>query len=213
MKRKTTIKTILKLLSLLAHHKEYPQYEMPKATNISYRTILRYLKPLEKQGEIRVARTEPSEKGGKDKKIYTITLKGLYHYICIFPESVDEKLVESHLDMLLAFEKWPLFVKAGLKEKMLMYIRESFLAALSFRIQTLLLGIPVKLAKEEKMRKNLNTAILYTPLFGEDQPRETLIKIYKQDKELTQFIQECFKRDQEECLRTQRVKALWENTV
>jgi len=126
MKRKTNIKPALKLLSLLANHKEYPQYEMPKATNISYRTILRYLKPLEKQGYIRVARTEPSEKGGKDKKFYEITFLGLVNVLAkqenIYKDI--DKVAQTHSDFLpLVFGKWKFFEESGLKKTIVEHIK------------------------------------------------------------------------------------------
>ena len=49
---------------------------MPKETGVSYRTVLRTLKPLESQGFIKLVRIEPSKKGGKESKIYSLTLKG-----------------------------------------------------------------------------------------------------------------------------------------
>jgi len=72
MRTKTTIKSEITIIQALAVHKEIGQYEMPKETGLSYRTILRNLRPMEKRNEIKLIRTMPSEKGGKEKKIYAI---------------------------------------------------------------------------------------------------------------------------------------------
>lgn len=69
---------------------ELKQYKMPKETGLSYRTVLRTLKPLESQGFIKLVRAEPSKKGGKESKIYALTLKGALTYLSsIAPTSVD----------------------------------------------------------------------------------------------------------------------------
>ena len=63
---------------------------MPKETGVSYRTVLRTLKPFESQGFIKLVRIEPSKKGGKESKIYSLTLKGSLTYLSsISPKSVD----------------------------------------------------------------------------------------------------------------------------
>ena len=63
---------------------------MPKETNLSYRTILRTLKPLENEGLVKQIRTEPSTKGGKEKKIYSLTFKGTLTYLnSMAPKSND----------------------------------------------------------------------------------------------------------------------------
>ena len=69
---------------------ELKQYKMPKETGLSYRTVLRTLKPLESQGFIKLVRAEPSKKGGKESKIYSLTLKGSLTYLSsIAPISVN----------------------------------------------------------------------------------------------------------------------------
>ena len=85
-----TTKPELKIINALIKNPELGQYKMPKETNLSYRTILRTLKPLENEGIIKQIRTEPSTKGGKEKKIYSLTFKGTLAYLnSINPQSND----------------------------------------------------------------------------------------------------------------------------
>jgi DNA-binding PadR family transcriptional regulator len=85
-----TIKPDLKIVKALIKNPELGQYKMPKETKLSYRTILRTLKPLENEGLIKQIRTEPSTKGGKEKKIYSLTFKGTLTYLnSIAPKSND----------------------------------------------------------------------------------------------------------------------------
>ena len=126
MRTKTTIRPELKILRVLAEHKEFEQYKLPKETDFSYRTILRYLKPMEKTKWIRLVRTEASEKGGKEKKIYTLTLKGL---AIAFKEALEQaqppdwsvkwdmdKVAKKSGRLLpLVLGKWTYYKSAGLE--------------------------------------------------------------------------------------------------
>ena len=111
MRTKTTVKPEIKILRVLAHHREFEQYNLPKETNISYRTILRFLKPMEKADLIRLVRTEPSEKGGKDRKIYETTFSGLIRAIKPIAEKYDyaeekvKKEIEETVDQIMAIHK------------------------------------------------------------------------------------------------------------
>jgi len=78
---KTTVTPTAKIIQTIAKKGELGQYKMKDETNLSYRTILRTLKPLEQDGYITLLRTEPSKKGGKEKKIYSLTFKGLLVYL------------------------------------------------------------------------------------------------------------------------------------
>jgi hypothetical protein len=117
---KTTVKPEIKILEALMFNTELEQYHMPKKTKLSYRTILRILCPMKKVEYIRLVRTEPSKKGGKEKKIYAITLIGLLRYL----SSTVEKLGESEFDVIAAahpdllpliFGKWDFFNKNNVK--------------------------------------------------------------------------------------------------
>ena len=91
-----TIKPELKIIKALIKNPELGQYKMPKETKLSYRTILRTLKPLENEGIIKQTRTEPSKKGGKEKKIYCLTFKGTLTYLnSITPQANDYLLKDN----------------------------------------------------------------------------------------------------------------------
>jgi len=218
MKYQASLKTQQRILALFAENKEYAQYDMNKAVNKDYHTVLRHLRRMEKAALIKLSRTEASTKGGKEKNIWKLTTKGLQALLFRNRDNSDalEKLIQLYPDMLLAFKKWPLFVEAGLKEKMLVVLREALYATYLFAVQAVSIGLQVKFAGDETIRQTLNSSILYTPLFGVDSPFheqatiEKLITTYKKDEELRRFINDCFKRDLEQHQRTLEVKKLWD---
>ena len=63
---------------------------MPKETSLSYRTVLRTLKPLESQGFVKLVKVEPSEKGGKENKIYALTSKGVITCLSSFSPTPED---------------------------------------------------------------------------------------------------------------------------
>lgn len=91
---KKTIEPKLRIINAFAKSTELEQYRMPKKTGLSYRTILRTLKPLESKGFVKQVRTEPSEKGGKEKKIYGLTFKGALTYLNSIMPSLSDYMVE-----------------------------------------------------------------------------------------------------------------------
>jgi len=117
MGTKTTIRHELKILTALAEHKEFEQYRLPKETGFSYRTVLRLLKLMEQDRWIRLVRAEASAKGGKDKKIYSLTLRGLTIALMISKDM--DKIIEKQSDMLpLVLGKWAYFKSVGLEKEM-----------------------------------------------------------------------------------------------
>lgn len=116
MRTKRTIRPELKILSVLAEHREFEQYKLPKETGLSYRTILRYLKPMELEEWIRLVRTEASAKRGKEKKIYALTPRGLA--IALMVSKDMDKVIEkqgSALPVMLG--KWEYFKSVGLEKE------------------------------------------------------------------------------------------------
>lgn len=112
------IETDLKILALLATKKEVAQYDMPKLLETTYRTVLRHLQPLEKDVLIKVSRTEPSEKKGKDRKIYTLTMAGLIEILkYTAPYEMIDLVAENYAEMFpLVFGKWSFFEKEGQRD-------------------------------------------------------------------------------------------------
>jgi DNA-binding PadR family transcriptional regulator len=95
-KTEKTIKPEIKIIKALIKNHELGQYQMPKETKLSYRTILRTLKPLENEGLITQIRTEPSTKGGKEKKIYSLTFKGILTYLNSITPKPNDYLVKDN---------------------------------------------------------------------------------------------------------------------
>jgi len=114
---KRTIETQKAILRVLALEKEIAQYDLPKRVQKDYTTVLRRLRALEKRFLVKVDRTVTSKKRGREKKIYRITLFGLFVCASTDREYVDsnfEKIVGAHSDKLLSFAKWNYFKSKGL---------------------------------------------------------------------------------------------------
>lgn len=119
------VKTDLLILTLLALEKEYRQYNMPKMIGKNYRTVLRHLQSLKERGLIKLQRTERSNKKGKERNIYTLTLVGLieilrykniYEYIDVVAKNYGELFP-------LVFGKWQFFTEKGKKDILIHYIK------------------------------------------------------------------------------------------
>jgi DNA-binding PadR family transcriptional regulator len=196
MRTKTTIKSEITIIQALAVHKEIGQYEMPKETGLSYRTILRNLRPMEKRNEIKLIRTMPSEKGGKEKKIYAITFKGLVHALsnCFskdrrFREDL-EAIIKAHPDKLLTFKKWPLFEKADLKDFMLENLEKALRSEIVETAIFSAVGLNRTFKNEKDWQDTVDRALLTIPILSGTYRRhgENYVKVCKQDKELNDFI-------------------------
>jgi len=194
---------------VLATNKEFEQYNLPKATGLSYRTILRKLEPMEKSGLIKLVRTEPSEKGGKEKKIYAITFRGLWFY---FPELVTvkpygkkqiEKIASTFPEMLLTFKKWNLFVEAGIKDQMMDILVAGLRDRHAHFYDMLRLFstheiprekmIELAVALEKDTRTNLDKLVIVGSLYI-PQLRDVLKQVYLKDKELLNFVLESIEK-------------------
>ena len=216
-KRTLTENSRYKIIRVLANSKEFEQYRLGKETGLSYRTILRTLKPLERLGFIKLVRTEPSEKGGKEKKIYVLTFKGLWIYLCDTKLTAKqlEEIINRFPDMLLFFRKWHLFVEAGIQDKAL----DSFRACLSMSWNKYYDMIKIFTSRkpteqqyyefEEALlsdQKNfLDTSmlvgILYVPGI-----KDALSPLYMKDKEITDFIKSIFELKEKEYAQIEELK-------
>lgn len=86
---------------------------MPKTIDKDYRTILRHLQTLEKNGLIELSRTEPAQKGGKDRKVYTLTMGGV---VCILGyehtyDYIGQVAANYRSAFPLIFGKWQFFIE------------------------------------------------------------------------------------------------------
>jgi len=141
-RRKTPVEPEERILSVICENGEMEQGKLPKATDFSYRTILKKLKILEKKKLVIVVRTEPRIhvtilhtipsgqvrqktikilKGGKEKKIYSATLKGLCKAL-VDSEKIrlqflqqPDSFIKKWSDLFPFLNKYALFKKHGLE--------------------------------------------------------------------------------------------------
>jgi len=134
MKYRSSIETSLKILTLLAVKKESAQYDMPKQIRKDYRTALRHIQNLEKQGLIKLARFEPASKQGKDRKIYTLTKAGLSAALEGTEIWKDIDTVANNYREFepLIFGKWDFFEKKGIMNIIIQRLQS---AVFTFRLQ------------------------------------------------------------------------------
>jgi DNA-binding PadR family transcriptional regulator len=190
---KTTTTPKAKIILALAVTKEIEQYKLPKITKLSYRTILRTLKPLEEQNLIKLVRTEPSKKGGKEKKIYTLALDGL---IFSFlqpetwgPEGKILKIISSHPEMLLTFKKWELFKNNQLEEFVLNDCLTPAISGLSYVLKYWSSNKhPFFPVNSNMIKQSIDDAVLYGALSLNSPYVPKLMELYKNDPEISELI-------------------------
>jgi len=191
----------IKILKALAFNTELEQYKMPKETGLSYRTILRNLKPLEDMGDIKLLREEASEKGGKDKKIYSLTYKGLHWCIAMWAFNHAEKIITAHSDKLLTFKKWQLFKEAGVSDHIKDAVRIAFGECMTEVYLLKKEGYDIHLGNlenetnfREAVDRNLLLPLVTRVLVDADTTRpfnyEAFKKVCKNDLELNTFIEQ-----------------------
>jgi len=116
-----SFETDREIIKVLALEKEFAQYDLPKRIGKNYRTVLRHLKDLKKDGLIKLSRTEESAKGGKERNIFTLTEYGLLYalgYSNIWP-NID-KVASNYGEILpLIFGKWDLYIEKGLRNEII----------------------------------------------------------------------------------------------
>ena len=219
---KTTILPADKILSVLAKNREFEQYKLPKATGLSYRTILRKLGPMEKNGVIKLVRKEPSEKGGKEKKIYAITFRGLWYYLIElvaekpYGKKQIEKIASTFPEMLLTFKKWNLFVEAKIKDQMIDVLIAGLRDRYAHFYDMLRLFSTHEIPREEMIElaealerdtiRNLDKLVIVGSL-QIPQLRDVLKQIYLKDKELMNFVLESLEKAKAEYMQTQELDA------
>ena len=189
MNYRSTIKTSLEILAVIAENGEYAQYDMPKAVNKDYHTVLRHLQTLEQHELITLARTQPAEKHGKDKKIYTLTLKGLVELLTYTFQgwkskdsevfSLSEEAVENFKGMLpLVLGKWEFFKRKGIQaiisDRFLGYFRSQpplFLET-AWRLEEAEMQIKKQIPKGEVKDEIGFLKMLYSPEEAEKEYKE-----------------------------------------
>jgi len=122
MHNKKTQKKIASLLSTLeffVFHKQGTIEDVASYINKDYTTALRLIRRLEDMDLLKIERFEKTKVKGKERKIYQITLHGLFTFANCCKELVDskfEEMAEAHSDKLITFKKWKYFKERKLSE-------------------------------------------------------------------------------------------------
>ncbi len=176
-----------KILIALAKNTELEQYKLPKNTGYSYRTILRELGLLEHDKYIILLRTEPSKKGGKEKKIYGLTWKGLVYVLVVFNalhKWVDiQKVIEAQSSNMLIFKKWSIFKNAELEELMLKALKSAVKTYSTYSVKLYQEGLAHNFNEFPITHERFTRLILLYP-FNANKASEKYLDILKGDNEL-----------------------------
>ena len=218
MSRKKDVNSQLKIMKVLAEHKEFEQFKMKNETGLTYKTIIQHLKTLTNYKVI-TFRTEPSKKGGKDKKIYRITFRGLWAILSELDlegsegKKKLEQIIQRFPEFLLFFKKWPLFVEAGIQNKMLDFfipiLRYSWIQY--FDMVKLVFSRKRKHLKEftealdADISENLDSLILVGSLYVPEM-KEVLKPIVLSDQELTSFVKKIIDATEEKLKQVEEIK-------
>lgn len=194
-------KVRLDILRVLAEKKEYAQYDLPSLIGKDYRTVLRYLQNLEKAGLIELSRMEPAAKGGKDRKIFTLTFRGILNVLIANPDKI-QTVAGNFPNMLLAFKKWRLFEEAGLKEELQSFAK----IGLENLVDSMLLlhrsAEFLGFRNEDQLKNAFDGTILFMALLNPKRDEaEGWAKVCMCDGEIKRFIDSQFKNLEKDCRR------------
>jgi len=116
MKYKRSANTDLEILKSLATQGEADLETIAQKIGKDYTTVLRRIRELEKNKIVELSRLERTEAKGKERKIYRITIMGLYLLSAtkFLWENIDT-IAQNHKNLLITFSKWDLFVKSGFR--------------------------------------------------------------------------------------------------
>jgi len=204
-------KAFKKIMKFVAENPGASLYKIARGTGINRIKVGRKIKQYkltEKDGFLKM------EKGKRNAKNYTFTFGGLVSYFMVMIEPAGwkniDKIAENYPDMLLTFEKWHLFIRAGLRNQIVYYLQTAFKSAHAYIASHVFFNIPTELG-DKKLKLGLDTSILFIPLFIETEEREALMHLYKKDKELREFINRNFVLYEGHYKKIQNAKMLWDN--
>lgn len=147
---KRLLKPHVQIMELLAEKLELSQYSMAKQLGISYRTVMRRTKELENNTPplIKFVREEPSIRGGKERRIYALTLNGLFYALKNMNlwHNLD-KIAEYYKNELLIFQCWPLFTFEE-RETIKEHLKDSYNLPSPLNLSNLTLRVSEKEVKE-----------------------------------------------------------------
>jgi DNA-binding PadR family transcriptional regulator len=205
-----------KIFALLAKNKEYEQRYMKEATKLTDPTLIKYLKHLEAK-QIIEYREEPSTKGGKEKKIFTLTRKGVVLALMDAKTIKEvETIASNHPDKLLTLKKWSLFKQAGIETLVYTSLKESLKLLRALDNNYRRDGFKMTWANEQIFMGSIDSSILFILFehYPEIAPSATkfMMPTFKQDSDLSNFINQCFVKEEERYRKLQVAKKAWDTT-
>ena len=217
----TSFLTAIDILTLLAQVPEYPQYDLPKGLEKvgirkSYRTIFRHMNTLEKMGLVRLVRTEPSAKGGKERKIYSITRGGLLHVLAIFLrqkkdfDRLIDSMAENHGNLFPnLLGKWQFWEKEGGKDVILSRMKKGLIRLMDtlpfFKIHEMIPTLKGNIEQisiiTEGVYEQLFTRIVLFSDWETVGPFLEFLNILKKDEDLRQLTSLWFRDEVSICMK------------
>jgi DNA-binding PadR family transcriptional regulator len=201
-----------KILDLLSNHREYAQTPMEKEAHLSNKTVIQSLRTLKKRGLI-INRSEHSKLGGKDKKIWRLTYKGLF---LVLSNNLNdalkiEKILAKHSEMLLFAQKLDMFQAIGVKAPVI----DAFRAVLIEMNRTFFIdqiGINEPYPPDEEIQIMFDEAIFQTLLIKELGPGKMgpFLTECKKDERLSNFYSHTFKTKAKQYENWLVLKRVWE---
>jgi len=148
------LETELKILKQFALNKEVYQYNLNKKVGVSYRTVLRTLHSLEKSGQLKIVRKEESEKQGKERNVWGITLQGLLNLLSLDTPPFETRkkiglIAEVHQDKLLVFKKWKFFEKENLTPTIIKTLQGTLLSLVQAQLRVATFSMKIESTKKE----------------------------------------------------------------
>ena len=212
MKTQKMIDTDYKILKTLALEGEADLEALAQKVGKHYTSIMRRLKFLEKEyNAVYVSRLETTPRKGRERKIYNLTLTGLFLLLGLRSSwKYIDQIAEKQQDKLLIFKKWNFLAKRGLRNYVVdtLKVIMSMIAADIIRdalIKKRVFGLkkPVDYKKTEFYLSEILDRAILCPFFEkspeymrEEEPEEwerikRFLKEVKKDPEIWDYIMGC----------------------
>jgi len=151
--------SLINTLRFFALNKEGNVKDLANSIKKDYSTAARIIRRTKNRGIIALHHTESTSVKGKDRKIYRITLRGLFTYMIFdrdFALQNFDAITEAHQDRLLTFRKWAYFKSKSLEA----FVKESFFESLEHYSvgEFLLFYVTSKIKGEPAIPKRAETA-------------------------------------------------------
>jgi hypothetical protein len=227
MSRKNDKTSMIKILQVIATQaqpsenpifdSEFPQSKLNDLAGVSQKTVVDTLVKLENREYIKLSRKEPSTKGGKDKKFFTLTLSGFIHALINNPQQ-QEIILHKYPNMLLIAKKLPLFESIGLKQTVLDCFSEFLLGEVSRAYFLNVMGGNLKYPSFNVWKNDIDSSVLFLLLaFGKSKltPKQydALVELCKSDSDLNSLVKEIVRKENKRLSETMSFLAEWENVV